>query len=139
MDKAKKRRTVQRSAFTKALNAFQETVSGLVDNRASLVAFKILEERMDELNATTVNVLDLMLDDAACSEAVLQQEYTDADEYKSKFLTAKFAMEEREAARHSETLPLNAPVMQGESRKTFKLPKIEFIKFSGDMRGWLQF
>lgn len=141
MEKTKKKRTAQRKAFTKALNAFKDKLGAeSIDKTAVSVSFQILEEKMNGLNETTNSFMELLLEVPAITDDEMQQEYDDADEYQSKFFTAKLMMEECLIVRSNEVVTQTiSAVGPGEARKTFKLPKIELIKFSGNVRDWLQF
>ncbi|KAK2575202.1 hypothetical protein KPH14_012610 [Odynerus spinipes] len=70
---------------------------------------------MNELEATTNEFYELLLDVTTTTESEMQQEYDDADVYKRKFLTAKLTVGDCVAAKTSET-PLGiVSAVQGES------------------------
>ncbi|XP_011858502.1 PREDICTED: uncharacterized protein LOC105556050 [Vollenhovia emeryi] len=88
-----------------------------------------------------------MADNEESTEQEMDQEVQHADEYRRKYQQAKVEVTRLE----EETQQRNAaPPVQGreyrqnnlpyqENKGTFKLPKIELKKFSGDVREWLQF
>ena len=139
MDKAKKQRKAQRASFTLALNAFKEAQRSKAANREVLILFKILEEKMNNLNVISESVIDIMLDDPAITEAMIEQEYSDADSYKSKFLSAKLDMDDVTAARDGTTSQITSPQTRSENKRDIELPKIELKIFSGEIREWLPF
>ncbi|XP_076247890.1 uncharacterized protein LOC143187553 [Calliopsis andreniformis] len=139
MDTARRRRTSQRAAFTRAFNALNEALDAQSDDRRILVALEMLEEKANDLDVTTKNILDSLFDPPARTKEEIQHEYDNADEYRRKFLQAKHAVSDYMSTRGNEAAQRNIPVVQSEVRKTYKLPKIEMIKFGGDLRDWLQF
>ncbi|KAJ8670685.1 hypothetical protein QAD02_001944 [Eretmocerus hayati] len=133
MDALKKKRTVLRTAFTKALNAFNDVyVPGAPVSNVT-VCFKSLEDKMKELNECQNKISDVALD--TYSEDELQEEYDDSDEYKSKFRAAEVKLQEGIATRV--TPAQSSPVIalrSSDHKSKFKLPEVALAKFSGQVR-----
>ena len=147
MEKAKKRRKAERTSFTKALNAFIETqISADVNHTSTVVAFKMLEDRMKELTTLSDAVMDLLFDDDTVSEAVSDKEIEDTRVYREKFVSAKVKYEKAGAdIAATATTQSNGSGQNNNGatvvheRKARKYPTIELVKFSGNVREWLQF
>ncbi|XP_076645562.1 uncharacterized protein LOC143355011 [Halictus rubicundus] len=98
----------------------------------------MLEQKASDLDVTTKSVIDTLFEVPGGTEEEIQQEYDDADEYTRKFLQAKHYVADYMATRVNVTVQAPNPVVQDEIRKTYKLPKIELIKFDGaDVAGRL--
>ncbi|CAG9819716.1 unnamed protein product [Phaedon cochleariae] len=86
-------------------------------------------------------VLDLMLDEDSIEENI-DLEVGKADELMSKYNTPKFRVEPRMSKDCFVDNPSAASSVSSHIshlRSVLKLPKIEFTKFGGDIKDWLQF
>ncbi|XP_025831568.1 uncharacterized protein LOC112904800 [Agrilus planipennis] len=144
MEPLKKKRTVLRIGFTKALNSLQVMLDNAESTIASLrVAFCTLEDKLTDLNYCQDSIIEAILETA--TETELQKEYDEADEYKHRFLTAKYLFTERTMGDSNLVQNLvdcavpSGSSSNGENKRSYKLPSIEIVKFNGDIREWLSF
>ncbi|KAF2886493.1 hypothetical protein ILUMI_19680 [Ignelater luminosus] len=76
-------------------------------------------------------------------ERIMKDEYEAAAEYTSKYLRAKLEVTKLNRANQPEQTPqIYEQISAGDnadSKRRFKLPKIELKKFDGDLKDWLQF
>ena len=140
MEALKKRRSAQRTAFTRAWNTLNSLLTQEAELNEVIVAYQFLEEKMDTLDATTAEVFQIMCETEAVTSEDLDKETGDSDNYKQKFLTIKYKVNQR-----------NAPVLDraspdtirddrhSDNKKSHKLPKLELVKFNGNLRDWLSF
>lgn len=139
MDKFKKARTYTRSAFTRAHTQFvNECSKEPIRLREVNVYFNLLKEKARELKVMNEKIFTLMID-SDTDEAEVNIEIESVDEYKTRFIQA-----EVDAAAINESLKqLNATqgnsVNQESSKRNYTLPKIQFQKYGGDLKGWLHF
>ena len=138
MEQAKRKRTMQRGSFTRALNNFSESCASNESLENITVAYQCLMEKYQELCDVTKLIIDTLYDTPATTEAELNKEVDDADEYKVKFLKAKFHFEQL-SKKADQPAQATSPIEQGEIKKKYKLPRIEVFKFSGEIRDWLPF
>ena len=148
MEKRKKVRSAKRTAFTRALNVFVDKCNSNAPHKDIEVAFQMVEEKMDELAIISNECLDALYEADNIAEEDIQKEIEDTDDYRRKFLEARTSMQEL-TKEHSKTIAPNdsdstsgitvVSARTGETKKSFKLPKIELVKFSGSVREWLQF
>ncbi|XP_070515343.1 uncharacterized protein [Cardiocondyla obscurior] len=141
MDKAKKIRSIHRRAFSKALNTLNALCgTGSEASRQDLiVAFELLEEKVRNLEASTQAFLELLFDSPDATDEEIQKELDDADQYKGMFIIAKSQITNYADLRDYRAPSVNVSTVPGDSKRSYKLPKIEISKFSGDIRDWLQF
>ncbi|KAF2889662.1 hypothetical protein ILUMI_16511 [Ignelater luminosus] len=136
-----------RATFTRALTAFneeirqEEPIIGEVQ-----VTFQILETRSFELDAINTKICEVMVELTAEKEdheRIIEDEYEVAAEYTSKYLRAKIEVTKLNRASQPEQTPqIYQQITAGDnadSKRRFKLPKIELKKFSEDLKDWLQF
>ncbi|XP_076290995.1 uncharacterized protein LOC143214167 [Lasioglossum baleicum] len=138
MDKVKRTRAIQRAGFTKALNAFNDTLGATSDNKATRVAFQMLELKMKDLEETDNQIRDLMFESTDATDEMIEQECKEVDVYKNKFLGARIDMEEFSSALYDAPV-ISVPSEYSENKKSLKLPRIELRKFDGCVREWLPF
>ena len=142
MERLKRARAPKRTAFTKAFNTFKEKRDAAAAFKDIEVAFQMLEEKMEDLSLTSNQLLESMYDSENLSEEDIQKEMDESDDYRRKFLEARTSMQElkvQNALQDSDNMSEVTVVRQNTAIKSFKLPKIELVKFSGEVREWLQF
>ena len=140
MGALKKLRTAHRTAFTKTLNELNTLLQAEnSDKDVVSVTFEVLQQKMLELDDSSAKVLSFILTSKSQPlEDTYEAESDTTDEYRKKFLMAqrkatRFLGSEEDAARNVPRTAAN------ERKKTFKLPKIEITKFTGNVRDWLLF
>ncbi|XP_043484942.1 uncharacterized protein LOC122512885 [Leptopilina heterotoma] len=144
MDALKRTRTIHRTAFTRTLSEMNAILErDELDKDQIAVVFELLEEKMTDLDKSSRLVLDaiLSLDVSVDIAAIFESEGASTDEYRKRFLAAKRTvtklLEQTQVSRGS---VLSSPIsVHQNNRKTFQLPKIEIVKFSGNVRDWLMF
>jgi hypothetical protein len=137
MERAKKARTPIRTALTRTIH--EVDVASAVDPpdhdvlQEKLQKLEDLEVRVSEWD---MKILDELLDDDA-AEDVYNAEHRGIEEYQDRVRSAKMMINRllRPVAQvEPSVVALSA---SGERRRTYKLPKIEMKKFSGDLKEWL--
>ena len=101
------------------------------DLKSIQITYRLLEERAAALRQLDSQLLEMLLDEA---EAELDTEMAVAEDYQTKFFERKLAFESLQTA--------NEDCASGASKQNsrkFKLPKLEFRKFGGDLKDWLSF
>ncbi|XP_051157993.1 uncharacterized protein LOC127279596 [Leptopilina boulardi] len=139
MDDLKKKKRLQRASFTRELNVLNQGLEADINAQSLKISFHMLEEKMTQLSATTEKFIDYILEDPETTDEALEREVEEADEYKRKYLSARFNVEQRLNAPTDVVVTHNGTTPQTESRKTYRLPQIELCKFGGDIKEWLQF
>ncbi|XP_011883862.1 PREDICTED: uncharacterized protein LOC105571005, partial [Vollenhovia emeryi] len=141
MDKTKKVRTAHRSAFTRALNALNALrgEGSEATHQEIIVAFQLLEAKMRDLEASSQAFMHLMFDSDSATDADIQKEYDDADQYKKQFLATRLQIADYTDPKENQEPSGSTNGVPGDNKKSFKLPKIELAQFGGDVQGWLQF
>lgn len=144
MDKLKLAQKVTRSAFTRAYNAFlNEMEKELPDLTSLQTHFALIREKASELGELSHKVQDAMIE-AGETEETLSREMENADEYTAKYHQAKIELA-RLTEKGNTSLPgpshpsTSASTHCQESIRALKLPKIEFVKFGGEIKDWLAF
>ena len=145
MELLKKKRSTLRTAVTRALNSLNTLLENNASGTAEItVSFGLLLDKRKELEESAASIIDQLFSKETRDEHI-QKEIDDNDVYKSKFLLAKFKFDNRIAARNNRATDMSLASTSGNSsnqvdaRKSYKLPKIELVKFSGNVREWLQF
>lgn len=147
LDKLKRSRKAARSAFTKAFSVFNEEINQEEPIYEDVqVAFQIIELRSFELDALNTKICEAMVELTAEKEdheKIMEDEYEVAAEYTSKYLRAKIKViklnkQQNQPEQRQQTFQ-HAPTTDNDSKRRFKLPKIELKKFGGDLKDWLQF
>ncbi|XP_024872411.1 uncharacterized protein LOC112454980 [Temnothorax curvispinosus] len=148
MEAAKKKRTVMRTAFTRALNdlvlRITDANTGATDLTELQVFLQVLEEKNKALEEANSVYITCLIETENVKTETIDAEMTSNDEYKRKYIRARMA-----AMTHLPTAANNAGnnTMNSVVDKThlvsaqpmIKLPKIELKKFSGDVKEWLPF
>ncbi|KAF2886826.1 hypothetical protein ILUMI_19347 [Ignelater luminosus] len=123
IEKLKRSRKAARAAFTRALTAFNEEIRR--------------EEPIIEEVQVTFQILE------ARSFEIIEDEYEVAAKYTSKYLCAKIEVTKLNRASQPEQTPqIYQQITAGDnadSKRRFKLPKIELKKFGRDLKDFLQF
>jgi len=132
LDKALRLRNATRVAFTRVMNQLDALMAAVKpDLRSIQVTYRLLEEKAAALWELDSQVLEMLLDEA---DAQLDTEMVVAEDYQTKFLERRLAFESIQTANEDST--------SGASKQNsikFKLPKLEFRKFGGDLKDWLPF
>jgi endo-alpha-1,4-polygalactosaminidase (GH114 family) len=137
MDKLKKSRGIQRAAVTKILNKveveFKKDQPDLeILNRSS----RRLVELREKLGELDEKVIDKMVDSNATEEETTIE--TDSTEdFLDKIVQAQDAIEKATRPRPPSPHPSIVSTNEDDKRKTYKLPKVEIRKFSGEVLDWL--
>ena len=147
MDVLKKMRTAHRTGFTKLLNELNALMTTENPNKDEIaLAFELLEEKMTVLEESSAKVLKQILENTGDYSALYQTEDSSNDEYKKKYLTVRRKVSctcgtsGGDSSKNSVGVPTAGNTLTVHTeRKKFKLPKIEIVKFSGNVKDWLQF
>lgn len=100
-----------------------------------------MRDKASELEETNQKLFEVMIDSGVGEEQLLQ-ECEAIDEYRLKYQHAKVALNDIVESAHGEDAAQdNRQEIQvnRDNIRTFKLPKIELPKFSGEFKDWLQF
>ncbi|XP_011858695.1 PREDICTED: uncharacterized protein LOC105556222 [Vollenhovia emeryi] len=167
MEAAKRKRTTNRTAFTRAAGDLAKALENAVDKDEITVRLQLLEEKHDQLQAANKVLLACMHEAEDVSETAIADEDASHDEYTRKFLRARLTarnaleMTNMAAATTSVSVTDGAPEMTNMAAATgvsvtdgvgtpvryqapaltnqIKLPKIELKKYDGDIKEWLRF
>ncbi|XP_011858170.1 PREDICTED: uncharacterized protein LOC105555738 [Vollenhovia emeryi] len=154
MEAAKRKRTTNRTAFTRAVGdlakALAKALENAVDRDEITVRLQLLEEKHDQLRAANEVLLACMHEAKDVSETAIAEEDASHDEYTRKFLrarlTARSALETTNMAAAttsvlvtdgvSTSVRYQAPALTNQ----IKLPKIELknLKRSTRMLRWIE-
>ncbi|KAJ8918883.1 hypothetical protein NQ315_011175, partial [Exocentrus adspersus] len=147
LDKKRKSRSVVRAAFTRTVNDCELSLSEDNPNSQQIkVSFEMLETKFDELKILDADVYELLLEDA--TEEDMQKDVQTADGYQRKFLEMRARYEQFGGNKSVHTdadleqrSEVNSSMSEAsrQGKRKFKLPKIEFKRFSGDIKDWLSF
>ena len=143
MDKLKKSRTVQRTAFTKTLATLRAEIEKETRDAAKIqVTLSLLTDKATSLDIIDKEIYGAILDTNS-TEDEMTIEIEVADEYKTRFEAVKLEVQ-RMLKSEVGVLPRNgasgsATDRPFENSRNFKLPKIELKKFNGDPKEWLKF
>ncbi|KAJ8974193.1 hypothetical protein NQ317_007577 [Molorchus minor] len=145
MDKLKKARAVYRATFTKlnskVLDLCKAEEPILQDIHAN---FNVLEQKADALFNVDKEMFNALLETNA-SESDLEVDLSTTDEYANVFNKTRLIVDsvlktDVEIASKNDVKISNVSLENVDSHKRrFKLPMIEFIKFSGKITEWLPF
>ncbi|KAJ8909615.1 hypothetical protein NQ315_016688 [Exocentrus adspersus] len=106
----------------------------------------MLETKFDELKILDADVYELLLEDA--TEEEMHKDVQTADGYQRKFLEMRARYEQFGGNKSVHTdadleqrSEVNSSMSEAsrQGKRKFKLPKIEFKRFSGDIKDWLSF
>ena len=128
MDKLKKGRAPTRTAVTKACN---EVNLELANTPTDTIAVKALLERLEvhglKLSELDENIMDKMVEQNL-ADADIEKEQEECEEYQMKISLTRIK------ASQSITKP---PDAGPDKKKSYKLPKTEIKKFTGEVTEWL--
>ena len=143
MEQLKKRRTIARSAFTKALVALNNLLKEDTTTVGDLtVAYQLLEKKMCELDIVQEKLNELFFDSETVLASDIEKDAEECDAYSTRFLTAKFGFNARMEKKVNDTAasPVNSTRTASSDNMTpLNLPKVQFTRFSGDLKEWLKF
>lgn len=139
MEKLTKERTVKRRLFTRSHNQ----VMALLEEPEPVteeiqVQLEILQERYDDISNLDALIFTQMMDDD-CDDDEIAMEGETADDYKYKFLSCRTKATRFMNLSVFITPPQSVVNENIAERKKYRLPKIEFKKFSGEIIDWLYF
>jgi hypothetical protein len=127
LDKALRWRKATRAAFTRVVNQLDALMAAVEpDFRSMQVSYRLLEEKAAALRELDSQMLEMLLDEA---DAELDTEMAVAEDYQAKFLERKLAFESINTANED-----GASGVSKQNSRKFKLPKLEFRKFGGDLK-----
>ena len=137
MAAVKRIRKSVRSSFTKQVHCISEELKKeLCDNELLKTKSATLERLSIELDALDRQVLETDFN----TDEEFADEWASIEEYKEKLDLIRVKLEMHFS---SETRPLNIAESNASfpisSRRKLKLPKIELVKFGGDVKDWLSF
>jgi len=122
-----------RAAFTKAANQLEELLQEEPIDRDKVEDhWLVLKEKHQTLKEKDQHILDCFMSEE-CEEEDLTRELNACESYNMKFIKLNKICNKLVQPNEQ-----NEGVAKSESRK-FKLPVIEFRKFSGNVRDWLSF
>lgn len=130
-------RTALRRVFTIEAKQLEELLNSkgeLFEIKARFESLKLKQDRLDVLNATTLN--ELSEQDKVTDEQI-EDELSRCSEYEIRFLTLK-----ERVASLIENLNAEGSSNNGRVQNTgtqLRLPKIEINKFDGDLKNWIGF
>lgn len=134
-----RKRTTRRICFTKAIR----TVNSLIDGGKSTTvdvktAFEGLAIRYQELEEISNKILEDMYAVEDITEEALETAADANIHYESEFLATKYKYEQWIAAKDEKASSVNSNKIAA-SKAPYNLPKVELVKFNGDIREWLRF
>lgn len=147
MEQSRKLRTPLRTSFTKAVNALEELIKKEVDEsfKENLQAgMDSVERRAEQVTEMDKVIMEKMMKDDEVTEEALAAESEKISEYEDKlFLWRRkvekvlnmLAEKEKLASEYGSAGSCNS----SKRNKKYKLPKIEFTKFGGEIKDWLGF
>lgn len=157
IDKLRKSRGVFRSSFTRGANEFEQILqSEPIDMDRAAVLYELWVTKFERLKEMDSDLYEAMLSVNETSEDDLLAEIEGCDGYRTRHAELKFKYDRhREAVNGSEEPQANSGASIAESgsaenqqvmreadapgRRKFKLPKIEFLRFDGNVKDWLSF
>src|SRR5436190_5722303 len=138
MDKNKKLRAILRSSFTRIINSLKEELQNDYCNIEQVQGkLQSLEGKIEEMKELDKQILDFLLDQEDVTEDDLNCEVKSADDYVEAFHSINVTINNR--LQNSGNESVLSRLSTETSKKRFKLPTIEFIKFSGKLEEWLPF
>lgn len=139
MEDPVKLRGPYRSSFTKFVDKVKEFLASKTDDLDSCAGFLAqLQEKYSKVEKLDKEILQKLLKDEKCTQQILDSEIEGAENYNGTFIDLKAKLERR---LHSAN-ELNESRFENEtnsSKSNFKLPKIEFQKFDGNLKNYLSF
>ncbi|XP_037049621.1 uncharacterized protein LOC119083915 [Bradysia coprophila] len=144
MDKLKKLRAPIRAAFTKTANAIEEILKEKEINIDQLQALgDVLDKKAESLVQLDQKIMDTMVEEDLPEEQI-NEEYEKSSEYEEKMCFYRRRIESlmqrlKPIASDTNSDVFGTVVSRQKTEKKYKLPKIEFTKFKGDLKEWLAF
>ena len=144
MDRIKKSRAVIRTSFTRIYNSI---IDALVTKDPDMTEVQanlgLLDTKIEALREFDQQIFNELLESENTSDAVFDTEMSTADEYISKYNKIKITIEQRLVKDVNEEIcsrkSENGHSVCDNFKKKFKLPVIEFQRFSGEIKEWLPF
>ncbi|GLV33622.1 hypothetical protein CBL_21477 [Carabus blaptoides fortunei] len=132
MERIKKARRSVRACVTKLINVMEQELMAEQVNRLILQSsLQQLETQMQKLTVLDEKVIDALLDEDAQDDD-LDIETEAAQEYINKATLIQLKVNEKINSLLHEVNPTPSISSSDMLKKTYKLPKIEMKKFSGD-------
>lgn len=134
------------SIYTRTANAIENTIKNEEVNVDQLQALAdVLEKKTENLVQIDQKIMDIMVEEDFTEEEI-NEEYENSSEYEEKMYfyrrRIESLMQRLKPIVSDSTSESYATVVTNEERKKqkkYKLPKIEFTKFGGDLKEWLAF
>jgi len=137
MEKLKKERRPVRASVTRTANEAEQELAVVPQNMINLMEkSEKLDELLDKLTELDLKIIDGMLD-AGCTDEQQDEEYLANEEYRKKIRIAKLKLDK--VLKATSPTPSEYSTASAGQQRNFKLPKIELIKFSGELKDWLGF
>lgn len=139
--RSKKLRSSLRTYFTKVCKSLKEEIGkkdcNLEDCQGKLC---VLEGKLDELKVLDKVILDYLLD-IEDNTSDFDDEIKSSSEYVEKFNQVKIYVQNKldKIKFNSDNESVLSRIGSETSKKRYRLPLIEFSKFSGDLKDWLTF
>ncbi|KAJ8951485.1 hypothetical protein NQ318_000180, partial [Aromia moschata] len=146
MDIKRKQRKVIRTAFTKVANELDNLLASQdrteEDLRRIQVTWELIISKHDLLKSIDGEIYEALLE-ADATEDDLLADMESCDIYEKKFTDLRFRCDSHLCIDSKSVAPdrksVSSEVTNGVTRRNFKLPRIEFKKFDGNIRDWLSF
>ncbi|KAJ8962359.1 hypothetical protein NQ318_018342 [Aromia moschata] len=146
MDIKRKQRKVIRTAFTKVANELDNLLASQdrteEDLRRIQVTWELIISKHDLLKSIDGEIYEALLE-ADATEDDLLADMESCDIYEKKFIDLRFRCDSHLCIDSKSVAPdrksVSSEVTNGVTRRNFKLPRIEFKKFDGNIRDWLSF
>lgn len=147
MERLKKARKLTRTSITKSANKIEEELQKEEPDKQILLMFREEIVRLiDPIMTQDASLIDMLLDSEATDD-VIDAENEEMTNYRNKITLAEIKIEDffktssgaKEASSEAASFHTVMVPDHGRSKKTYKLPKIEIKKFSGELLDWLSF
>ena len=145
MDRLKRARGTERAAATRLITFLEAEMQKIPLNRPQLEAsLQLLDRRSQKLLELDEQVIGALLDETETTEAELEAESEAAEDYQSKAGVMKVKVNDvlfsaPQPAKVSPPHSLHSDSISSTShgRRSYRLPKTELRKFSGELVDWL--
>lgn len=125
----KRRRTQKRREFTIATDKFQNSTADTIDS-----TFAVLANIAEDLQHIEVELCNLWCDSEDFDEVAFQDDQDAAMEYRNRWITIKDTYNNTKVNTSSAR-----PDDSCYNKKKLNVPKLELIKFDGNIKNWLLF
>lgn len=148
MDILKRQRTLLHSVFSRNVNSIKELLESEHSDASEIeVAFNILQQKAEELQAVDKEIRDLMLNDENTTEHDFLAETANTDKYVGNFESIRLKVQKRlkqedilsQVGSNNLGLGSEANSSITSNQRSYRLPKIEIKKFDGELIKWLPF